>query len=105
MVDGAGKCMKVLLFRVVLQHLVLLVRLTLGQFERSVAVGCCSVLGQADPYLWPFDGQLRTDNTALLSINFQTNILDPDGDFAKFDMQEQNSHGKHFSYFSKQGYR
>lgn len=55
------------------------------------------LLGQADPYLWPFDGQLRTDNTALLSINFQTNILDPDGDFAKSDMQEQNSHGKHFS--------
>eukprot|EP00913_Durusdinium_trenchii_P031897 g29873.t1 len=26
---------------------------------------------QADPYLWPFDGQLRKENTALLSINFQ----------------------------------
>ena len=45
-------------------------------------------LVQADPYLWPFDGQLTTQNTALLSINFQKNILDTDGDFAKSDIQE-----------------
>jgi len=41
--ENIRKCMKVLLFRVVLQHLVLLVRLTLGQFERSVAE-CCRML-------------------------------------------------------------
>eukprot|EP00435_Cladocopium_sp_Y103_P072956 s218_g41.t2 len=63
--------------------------------SNGLAIGCCSVR-QADPYLWPFDGQLRTDNTALMSINFQTNILDPDGDFAKSDMEEQNSRAKYF---------
>ena len=35
--ENDGKCMKVVLFRVVLQHLVLLLRLTLGQFERRVS--------------------------------------------------------------------
>ncbi|CAK9067266.1 unnamed protein product [Durusdinium trenchii] len=43
---------------------------------------------QADPYLWPFDGQLRKENTALLSINFQKSVFDPEGDFAKSNMQE-----------------
>ena len=42
---------------------------------------------QADPYLWPFDGQLTPENTTLLSINFQKIIL---GDFAKSNLQEHH---------------
>ncbi|MDR3516085.1 MAG: cysteine hydrolase [Azospirillaceae bacterium] len=29
---------------------------------------------QADPYPWPFDGQLRADNTALIIIDMQTDF-------------------------------
>lgn len=44
---------------------------------------------EADPYLWPFDGQLTPENTTLLSINFQKIIL---GDFAKSNLQEVVKH-------------
>lgn len=40
--------------------------------EGSVFVG-------ADPYLWPFDGDLRPENTALLAIDFQGDFLSPEG--------------------------
>lgn len=50
-------------------------------------------LPQADPYLWPFDGQLRKENTALLSINFQKSVFDPEGDFAKSNMQDHRHAG------------
>jgi len=33
----------------------------------------------ADPYLWPFDGDLRPDSTALLAIDMQTDFCGPGG--------------------------
>mmetsp|Transcript_50354 Transcript_50354/g.146085 ORF Transcript_50354/g.146085 Transcript_50354/m.146085 type:complete len:545 (+) Transcript_50354:94-1728(+) len=33
----------------------------------------------ADPYLWPFDGDLRPENTALLAVDFQSDFLSPEG--------------------------
>src|ERR1700744_4924624 len=34
---------------------------------------------QADPYLWPFDGSLSPDNTALIIIDMQTDFCGPGG--------------------------
>jgi nicotinamidase-related amidase len=34
---------------------------------------------QADPYLWPFDGSLSPDNTALIVIDMQTDFCGPGG--------------------------
>ena len=33
----------------------------------------------ADPYPWPYDGNLRTDNTALIVIDMQTDFCGPGG--------------------------
>jgi len=41
------------------------------------------VLVAADPYPWPFDGDLRPENTALLSVDFQQDFLSPDGYLAR----------------------
>jgi len=34
---------------------------------------------RAEPYAWPFDGRLRSDNTALLVIDMQTDFCGPGG--------------------------
>ena len=34
---------------------------------------------EADPYPWPFDGDLRADNTALIIIDMQTDFCGPGG--------------------------
>lgn len=34
---------------------------------------------QAEPYKWPFDGDIRTDNTALVIIDMQTDFCGPGG--------------------------
>ena len=33
----------------------------------------------SDPYLWPFDGDLRPANTALIIIDMQTDFCGPGG--------------------------
>ena len=33
----------------------------------------------AEPYPWPFDGDLRPDNTALIIIDMQTDFCGPGG--------------------------
>ena len=32
---------------------------------------------KADPYLWPYNGDLRPDNTALIIIDMQRGMLEP----------------------------
>ncbi len=34
---------------------------------------------QADPYLWPYNGDLRPENTALIIIDMQTDFCGPGG--------------------------
>lgn len=34
---------------------------------------------EADPYPWPFNGDLRPDNTALIVIDMQTDFCGPGG--------------------------
>src|SRR6266404_2947817 len=34
---------------------------------------------EADPYPWPYNGQLRADNTAFLVIDMQTDFCGPGG--------------------------
>ena len=34
---------------------------------------------KSDPYLWPFDGDLRPDNTAIIVIDMQTDFCAPGG--------------------------
>ena len=29
---------------------------------------------QANPYVWPYNGELRADNTALIVIDMQTDL-------------------------------
>jgi biuret amidohydrolase len=38
-----------------------------------------TTLAQAEPYPWPFDGDLRAENTALVVIDMQTDFCGPGG--------------------------
>jgi hypothetical protein len=37
----------------------------------------------ANPYPWPYNGNLRLDNTALIIIDMQKDFADPNGYFLK----------------------
>mmetsp|Transcript_67532 Transcript_67532/g.187240 ORF Transcript_67532/g.187240 Transcript_67532/m.187240 type:complete len:534 (-) Transcript_67532:165-1766(-) len=43
------------------------------------ANGSDQVFVSADPYLWPYNGELKPTNTALLAIDFQEDFLSPKG--------------------------